>query len=102
MHGVRKKAVGCSMEGLQGHRVQPLVFPYFVAFSVMNDRTFQHFCCFSFLSLVNAWPQYLYCVLLLLHKGSFWLCLKEDGFLDTAGIAAVEELYLQKKTDCKY
>lgn len=26
--------------GLQGHRVQPLVFPYLVAFSVLNDTTF--------------------------------------------------------------
>lgn len=78
-------------------------FPIFLPFLFwMTNFAFNFYPVFSFLSLVNAWPQHLYCLLLLLHKGSIWALLKEDGFLDTAGLAAMEEFYLQKKTDCKY
>jgi len=83
-----------------GSRSVASAFPCLVTFSVLTQLFFQLF--FFLPHLVNAQPHHLYCVLpLLLQKGSSWAFLKEDGFLDAAGIAAVEELHLQKKTDCK-
>lgn len=55
VHGLRKKTVGCSMGGLQGHRVQPLVFPYLVAFSVLNDTTFPFQLFFLFFFSFASW-----------------------------------------------
>lgn len=59
-----------------------------VAFPVLT-QLFPFSSCF----LVNAQPQPPCCILLLLHKRSRAL-LKSDGFLDAAGIAAMEELHL--------
>lgn len=84
------------LQGFMSSRSTAFAFFCLVAFSHLTSFLPLNSC-----FLVNAQPQHPCCVLLLLHKGRKAL-LKNDGVLDAAGIAAMEELHLQKKTDCKY